>query len=486
MQHDSQLFLGIDVGTGGVRAMAVTRAGQVAAQTSVPFDAGTIQQQGRHEQQPRLWWDAVCRATSTLVDELKTAGFSAEQLHAAAVDGTSGTLLTLDAAGEPLGPAIMYNDTRGADEALRLNARAEQFRHKLGYRFKSSFALAKIAWLEKNEPELFHDTRRFVHQADYIQSRLTGSPGVSDYSNALKTGYDLVDECWPDWIDEMLGTAGRLPRVVAPGTTVGAVSASAARESGLPEGLAVLAGATDGTTACLASGVRQVGDYNTTLGTTLVFKGVSRQICRHPDGLIYCHKLPDGLWLPGAASNTGCEWIDVMFAGADVADMDRAAESRLPIDCISYPLARMGERFPFLCGTAEGFFLREPDDSVGRYAACLQGVALLERLSYEVLDRVAGTSGGEVYSTGGGSRSDVWMQCRSDATGRVVHRPACGESAFGAAGLAAAGTVYNGLGEAVENMVRIDKTFTPNPQHADRYQALAARLREEWQKRGYC
>ncbi len=78
-------------------------------------------------------------------------------------------------------------------------------------------------------------------------------------------------------------------------------------------GLTVVAGATDGTAAFLVSGARRPGDYNTSLGTTLIIEGISREICRHPAGLIYCLKLPGGRWLPGAASNTGGQWIGVLF-----------------------------------------------------------------------------------------------------------------------------------------------------------------------------
>jgi len=418
MQAEGQLFLGIDVGTGGVRTMAVTQSGRVAAEGYAPFDPEILKPQAdRHEQPPAAWWSSVCRAVASLLDDLAAAktGPAAERLLAVSIDGTSGTLVALDTAGDPLRPALMYNDPRPVAEADQLNAAASDFCRKVGYRFGASFALAKIAWLKNHEPETFANAARFVHKADYIQERLTGREAVSDYSNALKTGYDLVDECWPAWIGELLGVVDRLPRVVSPGSRVGTVSAAAARQTGLGEGLPVIAGATDGTAAFLASGARQPGDYNTTLGTTLVLKGISKSICRHPDGLIYIHKLPGGLWLPGAAGNVGCEWIEATFPGADVRSMDTAAEPRLPSDCIAYPLARTGERFPFLCDRAEGFCAAEPADPLERYAAYLQGVALIERLCYRVLDGAAGTCGGQVYSTGGGSRSDVWMQCRADA-----------------------------------------------------------------------
>jgi D-ribulokinase len=380
---------------------------------------------------------------------------------------------------------MMYNDPRASSDADALNAAAADFCDKLGYQFNASFALTKIAWLRSHEPAIFSKVSRFIHQADYVVEQLTGQPAITDYSNALKTGYGLIDECWPAWIDEYLGIAAQLPQVVAPGTPIGSVSVCAAQQTGLPQGLSVIAGATDSTAAFLASGARRPGDCNTTLGTTLVFKGISSRICRHPDGLIYCHKLPGGWWLPGAAGNTGAEWIAAMFSGSNVPGLDEAAAGRLPIQCLAYPLVRTGERFPFLNPKAEGFFFPELSDPADRYAACLQGVGLLERLGYQVLDETAGASGGQVFSTGGGSRSDVWTQCRANVTGRLIQRPVCGESAFGAAVLAAAGSLYNGIGEAIERMVRMERTFEPEQHLAPIHDQLFDEFCAELRKRGY-
>jgi D-ribulokinase len=483
-KSDGGLFLGIDLGTGGVRAVAVTETGTVAAATSVAFDTERLApQQGCHEQPPDMWWTAVCQATNATVDKLTAR--DRQRLRAVAVDGTSGTLVVVDKLGRPLRPAMMYNDPRASSEAASLNAAAGDFCGRLGYQFNASFALTKIAWLHRHEPAVFDEAARFIHQADFVVEQFTRQPAMTDYSNALKTGYDLIDERWPAWIDAYLGIVPRLPRVVAPGTVIGTVSVRAAQETGLSQGLSVVSGASDGTAAFLASGARRPGDYNTTLGTTLVFKGISAQICRHPDGLIYCHKLPGGWWLPGAASNTGAEWISTMFSEGDVQTLDEAAKTRLPSESLAYPLVRTGERFPFFAPTAAGFSLPESSAAADRYAACLQGVALLERLAYQVLDTATGVSGGEVFSTGGGSRSDIWTQCRANATGRTVHRPVCGESAFGAAVLAAAGSSYNGIAEAIEHMVRIERSFAPASDMLPIHDQLFDRFCAELRMRGY-
>jgi D-ribulokinase len=486
MSTTSPVFLGIDVGTSGVRALATSDRGEVLALESVDFALRyEPNSSGHHEQDPDVWWQSVCRATGRLVEQLKGLGLAPDSLRGAAIDGTSGTLVALNAAGAPIRPALMYNDSRGAEQAERLNAIAEAFLARHGYSFRSSFAAAKIVWFQENEPHAFDRTACFAHQADYIVARLTGEAIVSDFNNALKAGYDLLEDRWPDWLASDLGIGNRLPRVVAPGCPVGQVSAIAAEQSGLPVGLPILAGTTDGVAACLASGLRNPGDYNTTLGTTLVFKGLSDRICSSPGGLVYSHKLPGGRWLPGAASNTGAEWIGRWFAGADLASMDQQAVDLIPTVPIAYPLTRQGERFPFSQSWAKGFFVREPPSNLGRYASCLLGTALVERLAYEALDRVTGHSGGAVYATGGGSRSDVWTQCRADVAGRVIHRPAVAESVFGAALLAASGVLEEPLDLVIERMVCIEKSFFPNVGRAALYEERFEEFGKELRSRGY-
>jgi xylulokinase len=479
------LYLGIDAGTGGVRAVAVTEDGDLVSRADVHLAPPEPGEAGTHEQDAETWWGIVCDSTGIIVADLKRQGIPPEGIRALAVDGTSGTVVPVDGEGKPLRPALMYNDGRATVEADELNTLAADHCEKHGYRFAASYALAKILWIRKNEPEVFEKTVRFVHQADFIAGRLSGEFGVSDASNALKTGYDLVEEMWPGWMAKLPGVPERLPRVVMPGTKVCRVSRAVSDETGLAEGTAIVTGATDGTAAFLASGAKKPGDWNTSLGTTLVFKGISDALAKHPDGIVYSHRLPGGLWLPGAASNTGCEWIDRLYPDEDLAGMDVAADRVLPTVTLVYPLVREGERFPFLDPGARWFCTPTEVDRVTQYAACLQGTAFIERLGYEVLERVTGSRGGEVFATGGGSRSDVWTGCRADVTGRVIHRPAFPESAFGSAILAAAGARGEDLPAVIDRMVTIERTFEPDPDRADMYAGRFRQFRAELEERGY-
>jgi len=474
-------YIGIDIGTGGVRALAAGPDGLVIAQSRQPLPQNQMASDGLHEQMPEAWWQAVRTACGELISAL-----GGVRIAGLAVDGTSGTLVVVDEMGRSLRPALMYNDGRAQSEAEALTeAAGPAFCRRLGYRFGASYALAKIAWLRNHEAGVFSAARWFIHQADFIVGRLAGEFGITDYSNALKTGYDVIDGRWPDWMDRALGVTDRLPRVVAPGTRIGEVSAIAARQTGLPAGTPVVAGVTDGVAACIASGARRVGDHNTTLGTTLVFKAVSGRIGIHPHGLVYSHKLPEGRWVPGAASNTGAEWIHAYFPTQAPSALDAAAADYLPSPCLAYPLARRGERFPFLDPDARGFSVPGAGNAAERYAACLQGTAFIERMGYETLDAITGARNGEVFSTGGGSASDVWMQCRADATGRPIHRPACPESALGCAILAAAGCGQGSLWEVASTMVRIERSFWPDSASSERYEETYGRFLAEMEARGY-
>ncbi len=463
-------------------------SGEVVCSVAVhyPEQPGFLRQGGIHEQPPEAWWIALCRAVQTLCRELKSSGDSVDSIAALSLDGTSGTLVCLDGQNRPIRPALMYNDGRSKYEADALNEAGAAHCARLGYRFGSSFGLAKALWTRQREPKTFEACRLFAHPADYLAGLLTGEFGITDTNNALKTGYDVLEERWPDWLSRWDGIRERLPRVVTPGSPIGRVTKAAAGQTGLPEGLPVMAGTTDGTAAFLASGARSLGDVNTTLGTTLVFKAVSKTLCKSDDGTIYSHKLPGEFWLPGGASNTGAAWIPAWFADGDPAALDREAESVLPTRQLAYPLTGEGERFPFSNAGARAFFA---PDCAGveqeRYAACLQGTAFVERMSYDKIRELTGQAIAGAHCTGGGCRSDIWMQCRSDVSGIEMRRPAYPEAVLGAAVLAAAGATGEPIPSVMASMVRIENTFEPDEARHVRYTELYALFLEELAARRY-
>lgn len=465
-------YIGIDVGTQGARCVVVAADGAVLGEGAAALATGQSWPDGRHEQTPDAWWTAVCRASR---EAMASAGPG--PIEALSVSGTSGTLLAIDREGRPLGPALMYNDSRAREEAERANAAAASGLLRLGYRFGASWGLPKLLWLLAHKPE--SDAWRYVHPADFIMGRLTNRHGVSDYSNALKTGYDLQGECWPDYIVEDLGVpSGLLPEVVRPGASVGQVSAAAAARTGIPAGATVAAGVTDGVAAFFASGAIQPGDANSTLGTTLVLKALAARLVTDPKGRFYSHRHPEGGWIPGGASNVGGECLKVLFPGADLAPIEASIRAR-PGKVLAYPLVRRGERLPLANPDLEGF-VPTGGDPAERLLACLEGVAYVERWAYEEMSALGVPYPERVFSTGGGAKSDLWRQIRADVLGLPVLRPARADSAFGMAVLAASRDA--GLAAAAERMVCVESTCTP--QLAGPYAESYQRFREECDRRG--
>lgn len=477
-----RVFLGIDVGTGGVRCALCTIDGQCTASAEAPFDDAEVGglEPGRHEQQPRSWWRALAKCIRSLTDSVDPA-----TIAALSVDSTSGTVLFLDGGGQPLGPAIMYNDARSGDQAARINEAATDFIGRHGFRFGSSFALAKVLWMAQNEPAILENARTICHAADYLAGRIRGDFSFTDTSNALKMGCDLFDCSWPEFIEAKLGIpVDKLPRPVAPGEVTGSVCRSAARELGLSTGTQVVAGCTDGTAGFLASGAVDAGDWSSTLGTTLVLRGISKEIVKDPEGRMYCHRHPDGWWLPGAACSVGGECLTAHFPGADLADLDLLAARLGHTDLLCYPLARRGERFPFVNTEAEELLSRPPADDVELHLACLEGVAFVERWGMEVFAELGADVSGAACATGGGAKSEFWLRIRATVLDRPLTVPERTGSEFGAVALAAAPSCGN-VSQACRSIVKINRTVEPDPRHTDYYEEKYARFRGFCATNGY-
>jgi xylulokinase len=465
------IYLGVDLGTAGCRAMAVREDGSVASSYYQAMDAEVPGlPPGWSEQDVTRWWPCVRRAILETLKPLR------EEVAAVCVDSTSGTVLAVDRRGRPLTSAIMYNDGRASEEASTLSEAGAELEEKLGYRFRPSFSIAKLLWLRRNRGNTFASAHRFVHAADFVSGMLIGGSAAADHSTALKSAFDLVDYEWPDFLGDLGIPEDRLPEVVPPGTEIGRVTESASHDTGLPPGAPVIAGLTDGCASQIASGAAGPGDWETTVGTTLVIKGVTEGLLKDPLGRIYSHLHPEGFWMPGGASSTGGECLSARYPGSDLGEMDRKAMDFLPTDLIVYPLVRTGERFPFVAPKAEGFVLGSPLGDGQLYAAHLEGVGYLERMAYDLLDELGGEIGPRIFAVGGGARSLVWLQVRANILGKSLLRPRTPEAAMGVAILAASSDLGIPLGVAAGRMVQVDLTVVPDEDtkahYSERYEAF--------------
>ena len=469
-QVSAPVYLGIDLGTQSVRVMAVTEEGTVAASATHPLES--TRDGARHEQAPELWWRAVAHCCRSAVAALGQG----THVKGLAVDATSGTILLMDEQLRALTPGLMYDDGRAREEAAVCNRAGDTLWRELSYRMQPSWALPKLLWLQRSGA--IAPGARLAHQNDFVNARLAGRLLATDSSNSLKTGYDLVRREWPAKVLEDLGLARALfPEVVLPGVRIGEVSAGAAEQTGLPAGTPILSGMTDGCAAQIASGATTPGSWHSVIGTTLVMKGVTRELLHDPLGVVYSHRSADALWLPGGASSTGAGAIAKEFAGANLDALNRYALQHGPTPLVVYPLAGEGERYPFAAPAAHGFTLGEATSTSTeeRFRGVLQGIAFVERLAFDGLRHIDAETGGSFTISGGATRSEALNQMRADVMQRELGVPRVTEGAFGMAMLVAARE--SSIAEVAARMVRIDRTIAPRRGFADYAGQYAALVR---------
>lgn len=442
------VVVGIDLATAAVRAVAADARGRIHATGEAPLPRPVTPRPGWCEQDATAWWPAVVTALSRMADALDRR----HSVAAVTVCATSGTVVALDHRGAPMGPALTYADQRAEQEAAVAQAAGAGRWAGLGLRIQPSFGLAKWGWL-LGAGGLGGRAARLAHASDVVVARLVGHQTPTDWSTALKSGYDPAAGAWATEATEALGIPARLlPDVRAPATPVGEVGAEAAATTGLPPGCPVRLGMTDACASQLAAGAATPGAFVSVLGTTLVLKGVSHGLVTDPSGAVYSHRHPLGWWLPGGASSTGGAALRAGFGGRDLAALDRQAAGQGPAGCVTYPLVGRGERFPFVAPGAEGFTLGTPAGEVDRYRAALEGVAFVERLGYEHLARLGAPAEPPVAVTGAGSASPVWNRIRATALGAALTARPGATTALGAAILAAAGTLHRDLAAAAGAM----------------------------------
>ena len=475
------LYMGVDVGTQGVRCVVSDETGRLAAAKSVPFRTINLASvPGWQEQSPADWQAAAEGAIADCVKQLRDAGHDPGEIRAISIDGTSGTIVALDKDHRPLTQGIMYNDPRAGAQAARAHAALGDQEKKLGYKFGASYSLPRIMWVREERPEVYEKTTLFAHQADYIAGLLCGEFAASDYSNALKTGYDLLDGRWPEGFAALGVDIEKLPRIVRPGEPIAPVSRQAADRLGLSTDTLVTGGSTDGYASALAAGAVSAGRWASIIGTTFVLKGVTGSLVIDPNGSSYSHRLPSGEWLLGGASNIGGRALNAAAAGRDFAALDAEAEAMIPTGVRSYPLFGRGERFPFVDPACEPFYVG--DVTGGRlYPAVMEGVGFAERLAYDHMIHLGCKVGDTVYTTGGACRSDLWLRIRSAILDRRLKVPAVVDAAMGSALLAASGDM-GGLGEAAARMITYVKTVEPDPALADAYRDIYGRFLTDMQK----
>lgn len=485
-------LLGIDIGTGGTRAVVVDRGKILASATEVhpPFDSPRI---GWAEQDPRQWWRACCAAVSRV---LKTAGPSADRIACVGVSGQMHGAVLLGSDDEPVRAAPLWCDQRSELQSRCLNEQIgiEKLLGLTCNASMSNFTLTKLLWVRENEPERWKQVCSILLPKDYVRFMLTGelATDVTDASGTL-----LLDVANRRWSDELLERAQidarLLPTVFESAHLCGQVSSMGAAATGLRAGTPVVAGAGDQAAGALSMGVVRPGAVSATIGTSgVVFAATETPVC-DPVGRLhtFCHAVP-GCWhVMGVTQAAGLSlrWFRDQFGHAggipepyEVLCAEAAAVAAGTEGLLWIPYM-MGERAPHLDPGARAALVGLTFSHTRAHVirAILEGVALSLRDVLEVLREI------EVPVTrirlgGGGSRSRLWCQIQADAYEQEVETTAVREgAALGAALLAGVGVkVWPSVEEACEAVERDVERIAPCPRSAVRMRSNYASYRRAY------
>jgi xylulokinase len=462
-------LVGLDVGTSGVKALAVSESGEVLARAEVDYPL-SMPRPGWSEQDPEDWW----RATQQALDRL-----AARDVAGIGLSGQMHGLVVLDAAGEVVRPAILWNDQRTAAECEEIEARIglERLIELTGNRALTGFTAPKLLWLRTHEPDAYARIARVMLPKDYVRLRLCGEHAI-DAADA--SGTLLFDVARRRWSDEVL-SALDIPREWLPDVL------ESPEVSGLTsDGVPVAAGAGDQAAGALGVGVVEPGPVSVVLGTSgVVFAGLDAYRAEPRARVhVFCHAVPDawhamGVMLSAAGS---LRWLrDTCAPGAGFGDLVGEAESWEPgAEGLTFLPYLAGERTPHADPSARGAFtgLSVRHDRGALTRAVLEGVACGLRDCLDLV-REVGAQPSVGRASGGGARSELWLRIVASALELPLERLAVEEgAAYGAALLGGvAGGVFADPVEAAAACVRPRGRVDPVDEWVEPYRELRERFR---------
>ena len=469
-------LLGIDVGTGGSRALVVDESGRVVASATVEHAPFASPQTGWAEQDAGDWW----RASEQAIREVLSAeGVRAEDIACVGLTGQMHGAVLLDERDEPLRPSIIWCDVRTHEQcrALTETVGAERLIQLVSNPALEGFTLPKMLWVREREPEVWSRVRSVLLPKDYVRLRLTGEKAtdVADASGTL-----LFDVSRRRWSDEMLELVGidrsLLPRAFESQEVTGRVSAEGAAATGLREGTPVVAGAGDQAAGAVGMGIVRPGAVSATIGTSGVVFAATDHPALDPKGRVhtFCHAIPERWHVMGVTQGAGLSlrWFRDQFgAGADDGRdpyerlSEEAAAAPPGSDGVLWAPYLMGERTPHLDPHARAALLglNASHKRAHVVRAILEGVAFSLRDTFTIFEEM-GVPVESIRLGGGGARSHVWRQIQADVYGREVELVEADEgAAYGAALLAGVGGgAWGSVDEACAAAVRVRERTPPD------------------------
>ncbi len=480
------LVIGIDLGTSSAKTVALDESGDVLATASASYAMQTPRP-GWVEQDAADWWEAICRTTRAVADELRKQGRPVDDVRGVSLSGHMNGAVYVDGAGNPLRAPILWLDRRSQPECDAANARAgDLLRIRALHVMNPINTLAKVLWVRAHEPDVYRDARYVLIPKDWVRFRMTGTFG-SDVSDASVTAAaDLRSRDWSGEILDALEVRRSLFPVISESTEViGTLTGRASREMGLAAKTPVCAGGGDVSCLAVGSGVIRPGVVNVGIGTA----GHALAFAERLDPAAFnrlwpmCHSVPGAFFWLGCSYTCGASlaWLGNQL-GEDVAALTRQAEDA--------PAGSEGLFFlPWLEGSATphpdararggwiGLTLRHTKAHLVR--SLMEGAAFDLKRSLECFEDI-GLPIEDLRIGEGGARSALWRQIQADVFGRDVRVLEVQDaSALGAAVIAGVGVgVFPDFEAACERSVKLGEAVRSGAERAAEYEKRFRRYRE--------
>ncbi|MDX2140247.1 MAG: FGGY-family carbohydrate kinase [Chloroflexota bacterium] len=491
---NSDLLLGIDVGTTGTKACLFTPDGALVASGQAEYPLHHLRP-GWVEQDPHDWWRATCTAVHAALAQTPDA---AARIIGIAVSGQAPSLIAVDEQGAPLRPALIWMDRRADAQVAALNEQfsADDIYRVTGNRCDGYYVAPKLRWLRDHEPETLRSAHRLLLVTGFINHRLTGEFSMDTVHVRLLSLYDRRTGEWWEAMGDACGVRHEQFPTAQPGhAPLGVVTRMAAEATGLRRGTPVFVGTVDGAAAALEAGAVRDGIVAEMTGTSSVLLMASQHIATDPALISMPHAAPNLHLLLGAISTSGAalRWFRDTFGQveqttaellhSDAFDLLTQQAARVPAgsDGLLFLPYLAGERSPIWDSHARGVFfgisLATPRAAFIR--AILEGTAFALRHNIEVA-RTAGMTVREIRAVGGGARSALWSQIKADVLGLPVALPEASIGApFGDALLVGLGSgIYSDLATTVQQIVRIRAVYEPDAERHAHYSKFYALYRD--------
>lgn len=489
MNHTPSVWIGVDLGTTGVRAVAYDLQGRSYANQQAFYPLLTPRE-GYAEENPRQILDATCSVIKKAVEELRYQGITVAGL---ALSTVMHSFIALNAQHEPLTNLITWADSRSAGIVHEMKddtSACQQIYRRTGCPLHASYPLAKILWMRQERPQLYQQMQYVGSIKDYLFLHLTGQWRI-DHSTASTSGfYNESEMQWDQDILAMLGlTAAQLPEIVST-TYRTSLSSEAAAKLDLPPGTPIVIGATDGVLVNIGIGAVKPGQLSATIGTSGALRMLTNAPTVDEKMRTWCYNLTDNLWVAGGAINNGgmilrwlrdkvCHYTKAHLENLDVDGYDLMTMKASHIPPGSNGLLMLpfftGERAPYwnsdLRGMLFGLNLNHSRSHMIR--ATMEGICFNLRTVLRVLQSFHAVQ--DIRISGSFTKSELWIQILSDILGEKLTLPNVSEgAAFGAAvlGFKADGQIPD-IAD-VASWIQPQKTYTPIAEHQAIYDELYA------------